>query len=120
MRPWTNQEFALASLRRAALLAHDLEVAEGVLEEDIVQAADIEGWNGDVFMLANNGRWFYLFVLAVHWPDKTLKKVRGYVLSFERRKFFERQRCVTCWLQGIDLFGQHVDVLPQSLGISTM
>ena len=45
-----------------------------ILEEDIVPAADIEGWNGNVFMLANNGRWFYLFVLAVHWPDKTLKE----------------------------------------------
>src|SRR5713226_2254101 len=84
MCPWADQEFALASLRRAALLAHDLEIAEGILQEDIVPAADIEGWNSDVFMLANNCQWLYLFVLTIHWPGKILKEERSNVLPFER------------------------------------
>ena len=87
VRPRPNEQFALASFRRTTLLAHDLKIVEGIFEEDIVPATNVEARSGDVLMLAKNGHRFDLVVFAVYLPDQILKVVVSYVMALERREF---------------------------------
>ena len=65
VRPWSDEQFTLASFRRTALLTHDLKIVDGIFEKDIVPAANVEAWSGDVLMLTKNSHRFDLVVFAI-------------------------------------------------------
>ena len=56
MNPGADQQFALFGCGGRALLAHDAEVFDGILQEDIVPTADIEGGNFYLLVFAQDGQ----------------------------------------------------------------
>src|SRR5581483_5456889 len=75
VRPGADEQLALARFRRAAVLAHAGKVADRVLQENIVPAANIERGNRHPLMLSAYRDRFHKF--AVHRMLDIVKKGRS-------------------------------------------
>src|SRR5215470_11614835 len=92
MSPGAYQQFALPGLWCAPLLAHGGEVADSILQENIIPATHVECGHCDILVFTQNRHW--LCALAAHWCLYSFKEGGSHIESFDRLEFFERQRPV--------------------------
>src|SRR4051794_30643738 len=118
MYPGADQQFALTRFWRAALSAHNPEVFDGILQEDVVPAADIECGSRHLLMFAGNSH--RINQLTVHRGGDGQEKVWGHIVTHKRLKLFERQRMISLCSQRVDVLNKLIHGRSEGAWICTM